>query len=58
MTDMEKKKKRVALLKLDASIAELELKICEREEDIERIKQHIEQHKLNKQEIQKELKED
>lgn len=41
MDQLEKKKLEVQLKRIDATIAELELKIDERKEDIKRIEEHI-----------------
>lgn len=41
MNALDKKKAEVALLQARAAIAELELKIIERQEDIKRIEDHI-----------------
>jgi len=41
MDNLEKKKLEVQLKRIDATIAELELKIDERNEDIKRIEEHI-----------------
>lgn len=57
MTSLDKKKKEVDLIKISAAIAELEMKIMEREEDIERMRDHIQQQKERKLQIEAELKE-
>lgn len=41
MTSLEKKKTQVELMRVQASKAELELRVEERLEEIERIKEHI-----------------
>jgi hypothetical protein len=46
MSELESKRKKLELLKVQAARAELEFRILERLDEIERIKQHIEvQHK-------------
>lgn len=57
MTELDKKKKQVDLIKISAAIAELEMKIMERQEDIERMRDHIEKQKQRQVELEKELKE-
>lgn len=55
MNSLDRKKKEVDLKKIDAAVAELEYKIIEREEDIQRMKDHIDLQLERKKEIQKEL---
>ena len=56
MEIIEKKKLEVQLKRIDATIAELELKIDERKEDIKRIEEHIELQRKLEQEIKEKLK--
>lgn len=41
MDALEKKKKEVGIIKAKAAVAELEMKILERHEDIQRMEEHI-----------------
>lgn len=56
MDSLEKKKLEVQLKRIDATIAELELKIDERKEDIKRIEDHIELQRKQETEINEKLK--
>jgi len=56
MNDLEKKKLEVQLKRIDATIAELELKIDERKEDIKRIEEHIVLQKEQEKEVKQKLK--
>ena len=56
MEVIEKKKLEVQLKRIDATIAELELKIDERKEDIKRIEEHIVLQKQLENEIKEKLK--
>lgn len=56
MDAMERKKLEVQLKRIDATKAELELKIDERKEDIKRIEEHIELQNKLEQEIKEKLK--
>ena len=56
MDEMERKKLKVQLKRIDATIAELELKIDERKEDIKRIEDHIALQKEQELEINEKLK--
>lgn len=51
MSQLEKMKKDMELKKIDAAIAELEYKIQERLEDIDRMKEHINLQLKRKQEL-------
>lgn len=51
--DIKQKKKEMELKKIDAAIAELEYKVLERMEDIQRIEDHIKLQKERKEEILK-----
>jgi len=53
---IEKKKFEVQLKRIDATIAELELKIDERNEDIKRIEEHIVLQRNLEKEINEKLK--
>lgn len=53
---LETKRKEVELLKVSAAKAELEFKILEKLEDIERIKQHIELQIKREVELKEEIK--
>ena len=55
MTNLEKKKLQLQLKKADTAIAELEYKIEERLEDIERMKNHIELQKKIEDDIKTQL---
>jgi len=55
MTDLEKKKLEVQLKRIDVTIAELELKIDERKEDIKRIEEHILLQKIQEKETKEKL---
>lgn len=57
MSTLEKKKLNLQLKKADTAIAELEYKIEERLEDIERMKDHIELQRKLEQDIKKQLEE-
>ena len=56
MEAIDKKKLEVQLKRIDATIAELELKIDERKEDIKRIEDHIVLQKQLELEIKEKLK--
>lgn len=53
---LEKMKKEVELKKIEAAVAELEYKIEERKEDMQRMQEHIDLQIKRKQEIIQELK--
>jgi len=55
MDELERKKLKVQLKRIDATIAELELKIHERNEDIKRIETHIELQRKLEQETNEKL---
>lgn len=55
MNALEKKKKEVQLKQVEASIADLECRILEREEDIQRIKEHLKIQQQKLEEISNEL---
>jgi len=55
MTDMERKKKEVELIKVTAAKAEMEYKILEREQDILRIQHDIEIQEKRIDELKNEL---
>lgn len=56
MDSMERKKLEVQLKRIDATKAELDLKIDERKEDIKRIEEHIELQNKLENEIKEKLK--
>ena len=56
MDELERKKLKVQLKRIDATIAELELKIDERKVDIKRIEDHINLQKEQEVEINEKLK--
>lgn len=56
--DLEKKRKEVELMKIRAATVELEFKMMERQQDIERIEGHIKLQKERQKELEKELKGD
>lgn len=56
MTHMEKRKKEVELQKVKAARMELELRVDEKLEEIERIKEHIEIQLAKEATLQEELK--
>lgn len=56
MDTLERKKLEVQLKRIDATIAELELKVDERKEDIKRIEDHIQLQKDLENEIKEKLK--
>jgi hypothetical protein len=56
MTHLEKRKKEVELQKVKAARMELELKIDERLDEIERIKEHIKIQIEKEQSLEQELK--
>lgn len=55
MTNLEKKKKEAELMRVQASRMDLEVKIAEREDEIERLKQHIEIQLNKEKELRQEL---
>lgn len=58
MTELEKKKYRVELMKVQAAKAQMELNILEKENDIERILKSIEAQEARIEEIEEIIKED
>lgn len=56
MTDLDRKKLEVQLKRIEATIAELELKVEERKEDINRIEEHIALQYKQQNEIKAKLK--
>ena len=57
MSNLKKKKLELDLMKVAAAKAELEYKIEERLEDIERMKEHIKLQEIRQKELQGELDE-
>ena len=57
MRDIEKKKLQVEMMKVQAAKADMEYKILERMEDIERIKENIKVQENREQELRELLKE-
>lgn len=57
MNELDKMKCKMQIKKAEASIAELEFKIVERLQDIERMKEHIKLQEEIKKEAQKKLEE-
>jgi predicted nucleic acid-binding Zn-ribbon protein len=53
--DLDEKKTRLQIMKMDTNILEYEVKIDERNEDIKRIEAQIELCKKSKQELQEQL---
>lgn len=53
---LDKKKKQVELSRVRLAREEMEMKIAEREEEIQRLKSHIEIQRAREQELDKELK--
>jgi len=57
MSPLELKRKQVELLRVSASKAELELRVHERMEEVERLKEHIRISEAKEQELAKEIEE-
>lgn len=55
MTNLERKKKELEIIKVSAAMSEMEFRIMEREEDIARIKENIENQKRRVEELTAEL---
>lgn len=55
MTNLEKKKKEAELMRVQAARMDLEVKIAEREDEIERLKAHIEVQSVKEKELRQEL---
>jgi len=54
--DIEKKRKELELMKIRAARTELEFKIMQREEEIEKMKKHMILHDQKEEELLEELK--
>ena len=55
MEELEKKKIKLQIMKMETNIVEYEVKIAEREEEIKRIESQIELCKKTKEELQEQL---